>query len=293
MTTQIITQKARQKKRQVDDGDDSSRSSYSSPKKSPTKATPKSSIAGGEPSSFAEMFEQIVEFVNGTGVQTVLYFAFVMIFQAMADTIRMPEEFYFDKHVMGRIVENTFDSSHNTYATIRRPADIYEWGNNVLLPGLFANMGPCYGYVGDPDHPKTCNDDAWPDGEGSFHMDGATPYSIADLVKSMDRFDWTEGIYIKQIRTDAQDCPTTNQIGLCYPEITRGRGSTTSFGHNWTHPNSPPSHPWEYHSVEELGANEEGIISAAVPSMRTYDSDGYVAVAIPFFSDTFLPRQVQ
>ena len=33
-----------------------------------------------------------------------------------------------DKHVMDRIVDNHFDSSHNTFESVRRVADIYEWG---------------------------------------------------------------------------------------------------------------------------------------------------------------------
>ena len=48
-----------------------------------------------------------------------------------------------DKHVMDRFVENHFDSSHNTFESVRRIADIYEWGNNVLWPGFFGDMGPC------------------------------------------------------------------------------------------------------------------------------------------------------
>lgn len=28
-------------------------------------------------------------------------------------------------------IDNHFDSSHNTFNSIRRTADIYEWGNNV------------------------------------------------------------------------------------------------------------------------------------------------------------------
>ena len=101
---------------------------------------------------------------------------------------------------MDRFVENHFDSSHNTFESVRRLADIYEWGNNVLWPGFFADMGPCNSYVGleDAQLHKGCNDDAWPDGEGSFHVINPTPYSIGELVERMDQFDWTEGIIIKQ-----------------------------------------------------------------------------------------------
>ena len=37
---------------------------------------------------------------------------------------------------------------------------------------------------------KRCNDDAWPDGEGTFAMTDATPFGVKELVKRMDQFDW-------------------------------------------------------------------------------------------------------
>merc|ERR1719201_346163 len=104
-------------------------------------------------------------------LQTTLYIAFVGIFQLLVICVRTREEFFLDKHIMDRIVENHFDSSHNTFESVRRTADIWEWGNTVLWPGLFGDMGPCTGYVGSHLVPKTCVDEAWPDGEGSFHID--------------------------------------------------------------------------------------------------------------------------
>ena len=35
---------------------------------------------------------------------------------------------------------------------MRRTADFYEWGNTVLIPGLFSNAGPCALEVGRPGH---------------------------------------------------------------------------------------------------------------------------------------------
>jgi len=49
-----------------------------------------------------------------------------------------------------------------------------------------------------------------------------------------------------------------------------------------------PRHPWEHFTKESLGGNPAGIVSAAIPSMRQFDSGGFIAVAIPFFSDTYL-----
>eukprot|EP00966_Prymnesium_polylepis_P304438 7033901-Prymnesium_polylepis.1 len=44
------------------------------------------------------------------------------------------------QHVMDRFIENHFDSSHNTFDSVRRVADIYEWGNNVrAAPGRKKN----------------------------------------------------------------------------------------------------------------------------------------------------------
>jgi hypothetical protein len=136
-----------------------------------------------------------------------------------------------------------------------------------------------------------------------------------------------------QARSAARECPNTQQLGACYPELHFGDPTShASFGYNWTHPSAPPSRPWEHFTTEELGANVGGIKSAAVkcaaevepvhareswrrvrgatgalsalltcidraprprqvPSMRQYDSDGFIALAIPFFSDTYLPRQ--
>ena len=145
--------------------------------------------------------EQMIELLNSTALQTTMYLIFVVIFQSLADCVRMPEEYYFDKVVGNRIIENYFDSAHNSFVSIRRIADIYEWGNNVLIPGLFADMGPCSEDVGLPSAlgAKGCNDDAWPDGEGSFQVNGATPLGLDELVKRMDQFDFTEGIYVKQV----------------------------------------------------------------------------------------------
>ena len=37
---------------------------------------------------------------------------------------------------------NVFDGDLNRYVNIRRPADIWQWGNAVLWPGLLGNLGP-------------------------------------------------------------------------------------------------------------------------------------------------------
>ena len=237
-----------------------------------------------------------LDFCNNLHVQTILYLVFVLIFQCLTSTMRKTEEFYVDKIMMDRIVENHFDSSHNTLESVRRIADIYEWGNTVLWPGLFADLGPCDGdnigsRPGGAAHTKTCNDETWPDGDGSFHGSGATPYDITELVEHTDRFDWSEGILFRQNRQKAMECKTTNTLGPCYPEYVFGTPGQESYGYNPVSPSSPLEHPFTFMSVEEAGGNPGGVMSAAIPSMRTYDTGGFIALVIPFFSETYLPSE--
>ena len=86
-----------------------------------------------------------IDFIGSLPVQTFLYFFFVIIFQLLAYTVREPLELYFSNRIQADFIRKPFDSSHNCFNDIRRQADIYEWGNNVLWPGLFADMGPCNG----------------------------------------------------------------------------------------------------------------------------------------------------
>ena len=111
-------------------------------------------------------------------------------------------------------------------------------------------------YVGLPNTyaSKGCNDDTWPDGEGSFHGDGATPYGMDELVRRMDMLDWTEGFTIRTARIGETECAGTHQLGACYPELEMDKGRTDSFGyaaHACTHAHaqkalaslhSPPLH---------------------------------------------------
>ena len=219
------------------------------------------------------LLSQMLDVLNSLTLQTCLYLAFVFIFQQLANTLRIKQEYYMDKHVMDRFIENHFDLSHNTFETVRRIADIYEWGNNVLWPGFFADMGPCNAFVGLPNThlQKSCNDDAWPDGEGPFHMQGATPLGLEEQVRRMDQLDWTEGITVRTARVAAQQCDGTHQLGSCYPELEFGAGTTVEYGFNFTNPEMPMRQPWTHFTTKQLGANPDGIASAAIPSMRVYE----------------------
>ena len=244
----------------------------------------------------------VVQVLNSTTLQTILYIAFVAVFQTLTETMRNPKhEYYFDKMLGDTILENHFDSSHNYFSDIRRIADVWEWGNTVLLSGMLANAGP-FGEVGRPgglSAPGARNDEVWPDGDASFHYDGATPYTVPELVEFMDQFDWTEGIYVRQARvapTESSECRTEQLSGACYPELDAEYGrpaseDTETFGYNWTDRAAAPASPYMWWDSERLGARPSGQMSAALTSMRTQPTSGYVALAIPFFATEFLPEQ--
>jgi hypothetical protein len=232
-------------------------------------------------------FNALLDVLNSMTMQTLMYIIFVAIFQSLSGSMRVTEEFFVDKIVQDKLVQP------DIFSAIRRAADIYEWGNTVLLPGLFGDMGPCTETPGSYAYPKTCVDEAWPDGDGSMHGDGARPYSVPELVELMDQLDWTEGVMIRQVRAGAQDCPAFQTLGECFPLLgapdgLMTGGSTEPFGFNWTHPDESPEHPWTFFAPEQLGSNPAGITSGQPLFQANWEGSGFVAVMIPFFSDTFL-----
>jgi len=124
-----------------------------------------------------------------TAVQAILYLAVVVIFQTLTDTLRLKEEIHLDLRFGQSFLSNPFDAQLNTFPRIRRIGDVYEWGNQVLWPGLFGDTGPGCGDVGPPGHFVSwstdplaanssvgakggCNDAAWPDGVGGIMRAG-------------------------------------------------------------------------------------------------------------------------
>ena len=213
---------------------------------------------------------------------------------------------------------NVFDGDLNRYVNIRRPADIWQWGNAVLWPGLLGNLGPeCsqqqdeggrfqsadMAATTDLNRPGSpfCNNDLLPDGEGYLGTylgtgGGGTPPTVAEVVDRMNQFDWTDGLRILQIRaapTSAKSCSTATIGGKCFPEMGRigYRDATAPFGYNWTHEgNAPLSYPFQWHSAVEMGSAP--IISSAAPSShRDFNGDGFASFVIPFFSDEYLPDE--
>ena len=264
----------------------------------PTPARTRAAVGAGGPTAREEEKSQnpivragnrVLDFLNSTALQTILYLIFVGVFQSLTETLRAKEEYYFDKMVTDTFIENHFDSSHNTFESVRRTADIWEWGNNVLWPGFFANGGPCadVGLVGGMPV-KGCNDDVWPDGDGSFHGAGATAYTAAELARRMDRLDWTEGIIIRQTRakTATDEVCGTQGSTSAWELGSNEQSEMTRFG-QLDHPGEKLTHDWEYFDSTALGG-PAGVQSAAIPSMRTFETGGFIALVIPFFTDTWM-----
>lgn len=128
--------------------------------------------------------QAVMDFLDQTWLQTLQYILFLYTFQSLVGTLRKSEEFYLDKYITDTFIDNTFDVNHNKLSDIRRVADIWEWSNTVLLAGLFSNADA---------------GEWWPDGDGSFHLDGATPLSTAEVVDQMNQFDFTQGVVFKQV----------------------------------------------------------------------------------------------
>lgn len=86
------------------------------------------------------------------------------------------------QHISETFVTNTFDSALNKFGDIRRIPDIYEWMRAVLIPGLTMNLDA----------------EVWPDGDGSFGLAGATPYSTTDLLYRMNQFSVLDGVIFRK-----------------------------------------------------------------------------------------------
>lgn len=208
---------------------------------------------------------------------------------------------------------NAYDNDLKEFNTIRRIADIWQWGNALLWPGLLGNIGPTCAAVGKGSFFRSadmnattnysaiyhgapgdfCNDDRLQDGEGYGIVanEGATPPLVADVVDRFNQMDWTDGLRILQVRaasTSATLCATDTIGGTCYPEPD-GVGyveDTAPFGYNATHPEQPLSYPFRWRSAEEMGSAK--MWSASPSSFRGYSGAGYVSFVIPFFSEVFL-----
>ena len=166
---------------------------------------------------------------------------------------------------------NAYDNDLKEFNNIRRIADIWQWGNALLWPGLLGNIGPTCAAVGDGSFFRSsdmaattnwsrinstgdfCNDDRLQDGEryGIVTNLEATPPLVSDVVDRFNQMDWTDGLRILQVRaasTSATLCDTDTIGGTCYPEPD-GVGyveDTSPFGYNSAYPEQPLSYPFRW-----------------------------------------------
>jgi len=253
----------------------------------------------------------IYSLVNTTACQTMLYLAFVIVFQLLTETLRLKEEYYLDKMFSETFLKPDveIETQGVTFESIRRPADFYEFMNHIFIAGLMSNAGPFCGDVGPPGSFRSwsllgsadlvgfkggCNDDTWPDGQGAFSHAGASGWLVNEYAERMDQFDWTEGIVITQARVNSLPASQCHSpiLDHCYPD-SNGLGATqnkSAFGFNWTNPSSPLDMPFQWMSAEEAGVDPM-VTSAHAASFRPIMPGGFISVIIPFFSNIFLAEE--
>ena len=259
---------------------------------------------------------RFLEILDMTSLQTVQYMFFLIVFQSLVATFRNGNERYFTKFIEDTWTDNTFDSAHNTFNDIRRVSDIYEWMNTVMVPGMFSNAD---------------TGEAWPDGDGAFHLEGQTPYSTRELVDLTNSFG-LQAFVIKTVRasdttlecfhgfTCLDDSSTSlgNSTTYNYPPATTlapdprilnmtlanelyaaeiGSGAALEAGSGsggssavQTAPGAPLT-TFKYLTTETLGASPAGLFTAHFNSLRVFPNDGFAAIFVPFFSNTFLPYE--
>ena len=259
---------------------------------------------------------RFLDILDMTSLQTVQYMFFLIVFQSLVATFRNGNERYFTKFIEDTWTDNTFDSAHNTFNDIRRVSDIYEWMNTVMVPGMFSNAD---------------TGEAWPDGDGAFHLEGQTPYSTRELVDLTNSFG-LQAFVIKTVRasdttlecfhgfTCLDDSATSlgNSTTYNYPPATTlapdprilnmtlanelyaaeiGSGAALEAGSGsggssavQTAPGAPLT-TFKYLTTETLGASPAGLFTAHFNSLRVFPNDGFAAIFVPFFSNTFLPYE--
>eukprot|EP00900_Chrysochromulina_parva_P010282 jgi/Chrpa1/19255/Chrysochromulina_OHIO_Genome00024942-RA len=78
--------------------------------------------------------------LNTMAVQTTLYLLFVLMFQNLSETLRLPAEYLLDKQFVDTFLEGKFDpNNQDRFVDIRRQHELWEWGNTVLWPGFLGN----------------------------------------------------------------------------------------------------------------------------------------------------------
>ena len=73
----------------------------------------------------------LLDILNTTSVQTVMYLIFVFIFQQLVQSLRMPEEFYLDRAWSAPFVDKLFDDADTVFAGIHTYSQV---GNPSAAP---------------------------------------------------------------------------------------------------------------------------------------------------------------
>ena len=81
------------------------------PKAKPKPPEPKESVASKNPA--VRFVVSVIDVLNGTGLQFLMYIAFVLIFQMLTESLRSSEEFFFDKVCRQCGLRRTPKASHS------------------------------------------------------------------------------------------------------------------------------------------------------------------------------------
>eukprot|EP00966_Prymnesium_polylepis_P335696 7391030-Prymnesium_polylepis.1 len=259
------------------------------------------------------LWRAVMDLLEHPTVQAVFYCFFCTCFCLLAFSVRSVMEYHLAGTIEQRIIHREFTVAERglTFDGIQDASDFWSWGKYVLWPALFAATQPCgtstspVGFNSWTTHSSnpepleervsratsTCNPHAWPDLQ-------QTPYSVGSILTAMDTLDWSAGIQIRQQRVRSLETTTMPGVDnpceaafvgdFCLPELGKPTTyETQPFGFNFTHPYTALDAPFRWLSREQLGAQPE----TSTRRERSYDSSGYVAVILPFFSNVLLPEQ--
>ena len=258
-------------------------------------------------------------FLSNDATQMFLYVLYIALFQLISTEMRRSSEFFTTKYINDVFLEAPFSGFENpddTFMGIGEISDVYDFGDNVLWPGLFKDSYPR--------EPTTVNDEP-------------VKYTPTQLAALMDRFDWTSGIAFNQLRVrpmseercdsrqygresevldevrarvrdgegeggDAALRDTATVVStrhyLCLPDLGyagdsgTGEQDTRPFGYNASDPLRVRDVPFLYYTANQMGFNPAGQPSASAEiDFASIPTDGFPSFVIPFFSDTFLPEE--
>ena len=132
---------------------------------------------------------------NTMTVQFLFYLVYVILFQLLIFNLRSPDEYYMSKNVFVSQQRYTAYSEPHHLTSLRPcPQDNIlkqpwsEWDEDQFM-GI-ANHEDIYTFVDNALFPALLQEE-WP---------GGGPKSPAEIAKSMDVFDWTTGLSLRQVR---------------------------------------------------------------------------------------------